>query len=126
MITGIEHIAIYANDTKALADWYVRVFDFRIVYDNGKGTYFVAAADGGMIELCATEDPAKKTAASESGIRHIALSTDRLAEMTEKLMAEGVEVVTPMKMSDSGVGTFFFRDPEGNILHLIQRPKPLV
>lgn len=126
MITGIEHVAIYAKDTKALADWYVKVFDFKIVYDNGKGTYFVAAADKSMIEICVTDTDLKKTTTTESGIRHIALSTDDIEGMTQKLIAEGAEVVTPMKISDKGIGTFFFRDIEGNILHLIQRPEPLI
>ena len=126
MITGMEHIAIFAKDTKALADWYVRVFDFKIVYDNGKGTYFVAAPDKSMIEICVADTEPRKTTAAESGIRHIALSTDNIEEMTKLLTDEGVEVVTPMKISDKGVGTFFFRDIEGNIVHLIQRPKPLI
>lgn len=126
MITGMEHIAIFAKDTKALADWYVRVFDFKIVYDNGKGTYFVAAPDKSMIEICVADTEPRKTTAAESGIRHIALSTDNIEEMTKMLTDEGVEVVTPMKISDKGIGTFFFRDIEGNIVHLIQRPKPLI
>lgn len=126
MITGMEHIAVYAKDTKALADWYVRVFGFKIVYDNGKGTYFVAAADKSMIEICVADTEPKKTGTNESGIRHIALSTDNIEEMTKKLMDEGVEVVKPMVISDKGIGTFFFRDIEGNIFHLIQRPQPLI
>ena len=60
MITGIEHIAIFANDTKKLCDWYKEMFDFRIVYDNGKGTYFVAAEDGSMIEFCMTDKTAER------------------------------------------------------------------
>lgn len=126
MVKGIEHVGIFGKDTKALADWYCKVFDFEIVYDNGKGTYFVAAEDKSMIEICVADTEPKSTTPKESGIRHIALTTDNIEEMTDKLIAAGVEVVTPMTISASGVGTFFFRDPEGNILHLIQRPSPLV
>ena len=39
MITGIEHIAVCSKNTKALTDWYVKMFGFKVVYDNGKGTY---------------------------------------------------------------------------------------
>ena len=49
MIAGIEHIAVCSKDTAALKDWYIKVFGMKQVYDNGKGTYFVAAADGSMI-----------------------------------------------------------------------------
>lgn len=36
MKIGIEHIAIYAKDTKKLSDWYKNLFDGEIVYDNKK------------------------------------------------------------------------------------------
>ena len=45
MKIGIEHIAIYAKDTKKLSDWYKNLFDGEIVYDNKKGTYFVAFSE---------------------------------------------------------------------------------
>ena len=51
MIDGIEHIAICARDTKALADWYVQTFDFKVVLDNGAGTYFVKAPGGAVFEI---------------------------------------------------------------------------
>ncbi len=127
MVTGIEHIAIYAKDTKALSDWYVKMFDGEIVYDNGKGTYFVAFSDKSMIEFC-QNDKAKNqlTDLDASGIRHIALSTDNLGEIAEKVKTSGVEILKEVSVSDKGIGTMFFRDIEGNILHFISRPTPLI
>ena len=43
----------------------------------------------------------------------------------EKLREENVEVVTEVSVSSKGIKTFFFRDPEGNIFHLIYRPEAL-
>ena len=127
MITGIEHIAVCAKDTAALKDWYVKMFDFKVVYDNGKGTYFVAAPDGSMIEIIAADKDMGKNEPNDSGVRHFALSVtdDGFEKMVEKLKAEGVEVVTDVK-EKNGIKTFFFRDIEGNIFHLIFRPNPLV
>ncbi len=127
MITGIEHIAVCAKDTAALKDWYVKMFDFKVVYDNGKGTYFVAAPDGSMIEIIAADKDMGKNEPNDSGVRHFALSVtdDGFEKMVEKLKAEGVEVVTDVK-EKNGIKTFFFRDIEGNIFHLIYRPNPLV
>ncbi|MCD7836212.1 MAG: VOC family protein [Lachnospiraceae bacterium] len=57
MVNGIEHVAIVSKDTAALKDWYIKVFGGRIVYDNGKGTYFLAFPAGDMIEfVTATAD----------------------------------------------------------------------
>lgn len=127
MITGIEHIAVCARDTAALKDWYVKMFDFKVVYDNGKGTYFVAAPDGSMIEIIAADKDMGKNEPNDSGVRHFALSVtdDGFDKMVEKLKVEGVEVVTDVK-EKNGIKTFFFRDIEGNIFHLIFRPNPLV
>ncbi len=127
MIKGIEHIAVCSNDTKRLTDWYVKMFDWQIVYDNGKGTYFVKAADGSMIEIIAADGNDFTSEAKAGGLRHFALSIDDddFDAMVEKLKAEGVEVVTDVAVSSKGIKTFFFRDIDGNIFHLIYRPVAL-
>ena len=127
MITGIEHLAIFSSDTAKLKDWYINMFDFKQVYDNGKGTYFIKAQNGFMIEFImsnAGEIPGDHTL---KGLRHIAISANvsDFDGMVEKLQAANVDVVTKAAISDKGVGTFFFRDPDGNVLHLISRPTPL-
>ena len=126
MVKGIEHVGIFGKDTKALAEWYCENLGFEIVFENGNGVYFIAAPDKSMIEICVADTEPKSTTTTESGIRHIALATDNIEGMSEKMIAAGVEVVTPLKVAPSGTATFFFRDPEGNILHFIQRPSPLV
>ncbi len=40
MVNGIEHVAVVSKDTAALKDWYMEMYGGRVVYDNGKGTYF--------------------------------------------------------------------------------------
>lgn len=125
MVKGIEHVAIFAKDTDSLKDWYVKMFDFKVVYDNGKGTYFLMAPDAAMIEFVKTAQDGGVIGDKVSGIRHLALSVDNFEEMVDRLMAEKVEVVSEPAVSSKGIKTFFFRDPEGNVLHLIDRPEPL-
>lgn len=125
MIKGIEHVAVLAKDTAALKDWYIKMFEFRTVYDNGKGTFFLMAPDGAMIEFVKTAEDSGKVGDKVSGIRHLALAVDEFEAMVDRLMAEKVEVVTEPAVSATGIKTFFFRDPEGNVLHLIYRPEPL-
>lgn len=124
MIKGIEHIAVCAKDTKALAEWYVKMFGWRIVQDNGKGNYFVKAADGAMIEVMASNGQEFTSGLFDGGIRHIALSISsyHFDAMVTKLKNAGVEIVTDVTVSDTGIKTFFFKDIEGNIFHLIYRP----
>lgn len=128
MIKGLEHTAVCAKDTKALADWYVEMLDMKIVYDNGKGTYFTAMQDGSMIEIIQAKTEQVVADPGDFGLRHFALSVDEegFDAAVEKLKAAGVEVVTDVAVSSKGIKTFFFRDIEGNIFHLIYRPTPLV
>lgn len=124
---GIEHIAIIAKDTKKLTDWYRKVFDTEVVYDNGKGTIFLAFSDKSMIEFIPSEEPEREDLPPKrQGIRHIAIAVDDFDGAVNRLMAENVEVITEPATSAKGISTFFFRDIEGNILHLITRPEPLI
>ncbi len=124
---GIEHLAIIAKDTKVLTDWYTKMFDTSVVYDNGKGTIFLAFSDKSMIEFIPCEETEREDIQPKrQGIRHIAISVDDFDASVEKLMKENVEVVTAPSTSAKGISTFFFRDIEGNILHLIYRPEPLI
>lgn len=128
MVKGIEHVAIFAKDTKALCDWYVNMFDLKVVYDNGKGTYFAAFESGDMIEFCMQTESGSDFGDKTGGIRHLALSVteDGFDKMVEKLKNAGVEIVSDVSVSSKGIKTFFFRDIESNISHLIYRPQPLV
>ncbi len=125
MITGVEHIAIYAKDSTALKDWYQKLFDFELVYDNNKGTYFLKVADGTTLEICQQTEEAGEFTPTKGGVRHIAFYVDDFEEMVDRIKAAGAEVVTDAKVSASGVKTFFFKDLDGNIMHLINRATPL-
>ena len=125
MNIGIEHIGIFTEDTQALKDWYISMFDWKQVYDNGKGTYFLKADDGVMIEFCKSEVSGGVHPMNATGIRHIAISVDDFDGLVKKLMDAGVKVLTEAKVSEKGIGTMFFEDPAGNVLHLIHRVTPL-
>ncbi len=128
MINGIEHLAIISKDTAKLKDWYMSMFGGEVVYDNGKGTYFLAFSDKSMIEFIMSDLDNGTNELKTGGIRHIALSVgdSEFDELVAKLKADGVEVLTDVSVNPKGLKTFFFRDIDGNILHLIYRPTPLV
>ena len=126
MVTGIEHVAIFARDTKRLTQWYVENLDARIVYEN-EDVYFVAFSDNSMIEFCTSpDDKCEYPYFDKSGIRHIALTVDNFYETSAKIRGTGAEIIKDTSITAGGVKTMFFRDPEGNILHLISRETPIV
>lgn len=129
MVRGIEHTAIVAKDSKVLADWYCEVFGMKIVYDNGKGTYFTACENGDMFEIISAEEDKVADTEKTAGIRHIALSVSPadFDEIVPVLKADSrVEEVHDVSENAKGIKTYWFRDIEGNFMHLIYRPTPLV
>lgn len=127
MIKGIEHIGICAKDTDALKDWYVRLFGFKVIYENNKApkTYFLYVNDGSMIEIYPSNTSSGDYDNKVKGIRHLALIPENFDEVCKLLSDNNVEILEEAKTSSTGVKTIFFKDIEGNILHLIDRPEPL-
>ena len=126
MITGIEHTAIASADPHRLADWYVAHLDFVINYRSARSkTVFVKTSDGSMIEIieaAAGSSPAEGL--KDAGLRHLALVVDNFDATYSRLKSQGVAFLTePERVS--GNTTAFFRDCDGNILHLLHRETPL-
>ena len=119
----LDHIGICASNTKILKDWYVKLFEMDIVYDNKKEmpTYFLQY-DGGMIEIYAAESSVEPVSNKHQGIRHLSFLTEDLVAAHSRLVEANVEIIEPLKEHANGSKTVFFRDPEGNIIHYIQRP----
>ena len=124
MVTGTEHIGLIAKDSVFLKDWYIRVFGFKLILENNT-TFFIMAPDRSMLELIQADENSEPLGPKVSGIRHLAFTIDNFEKTVETLRAEKVEELSEPKVSPDGTKIFFFRDPEGNIMQLIDRPKPL-
>jgi glyoxylase I family protein len=123
MFTGIEHFAIASPNPKRLADWYVANLEFEITFEYA-GNYFVEAKNGGLIEIIPAEGETPATQIRTPGMRHIAISVDDFDSAYQRLREQGV-TLEGEPYSNQGNRLAFFRDPDGNLLHLIHRAKPL-
>ncbi len=123
MIKGIEHTAIASPDPAALAQWYVDTLGFVINY-KGSTAYFVKAPDETMIEIIGAEGARGPDAMKAPGLRHLALTTVGFEAEYERLKSLNVTFLTEAEVR-GGNKVVFFSDPEGNILHLLERATPL-
>ena len=124
MIQGIEHTAIASTDIASLADWYVDVLGFEVNY-RSPNAIFVKTQNGTMIELIHSEGDRPQQGLKTPGIRHLALTVTDFDAALAGLRGKNVRFLSEPQES-KGNRTVFFTDPEGNILHLLQREKPLV
>jgi glyoxylase I family protein len=123
MFTGIEHFAIASPNPKRLADWYVANLAFEITFEYA-GNYFVEAQNGALIEIIPAEGEAPAAQIRTPGMRHIAISVDDFDSAYDRLRQQGV-TLEGEPYRNEGNRLAFFRDADGNLLHLIHRAKPL-
>jgi glyoxylase I family protein len=123
MFVGLEHTAIASPAPVKLAQWYVDHLDFHINYDYA-GNYFVKAPNGTMLEIIDSEGERAEQTFKTPGIRHLAILVDDFDGAHEKLKSQNVTFLNEPYVN-SGNRLVFFADLDGNIVHLIQREKPL-
>ncbi len=122
----LEHIGICAKDTVSLKDWYVKYFKLEVVYDNKKDkpTFILKFPDGGFLEIYAAETENDRYGNKHQGIRHLAFGSDNIVAEYQRLKKD-TSIEKELSENTKGVKTFFLRDPEGNLIHYVQRPAAL-
>ncbi len=126
MNISIEHIAIPSPDPAALKSWYERVLGAREVFNNGQNppTFLIALPNGGWFEIYAAEGaPENRRNNKLAGFRHVALRVDSLDAAKAELEKRGVKFPEPERAAAGNGRVLFFEDSEGNLLHLVERPK---
>lgn len=122
---ALEHIGLAAQDTTALKDWYVRVLGARLIYDNGQRppAYFLELPGGAWIEIYQSSFAVMDVSDNKlQGWRHLALRVKSIEQARQELAGKGVEFTEEVKPAGGGGRVLFFKDPEGNLLHLVERP----
>ena len=125
MNISVEHLAIVAKDPVALKNWYERVLGAKTVFDNGQNppTYLISLGNV-WFEIYAAEKSLSETANNKlAGFRHLALRVDSLDAAKAELEKRGVKFLETERAAAGGGRILFFEDGEGNLLHLVERPK---
>jgi glyoxylase I family protein len=121
----LENFGLPANSPTALKDWYVNVLGADLAYSDGQTppAYFVRLSGGLLMEINQGTFSLAETGNNRpSGWRHVALRVDSIAEAKAQLEQRGVKFTEPVKPAGAGGHVLFFSDPEGNLLHLVERP----
>ena len=123
MFSGIEHFAIASSNPKRLAEWYSSNLEFEISYEYA-GNYFIEAPNGVLIEIIPAEGDRAESSMRTPGMRHIAILVHDFDGAQKQLADQGVKFEGEPYLNQ-GNRLLFFKDPDGNLLHLIQREKPM-
>jgi glyoxylase I family protein len=123
MFLGIEHTAIASANPEKLAQWYCDHLEFHINF-RYDAFFFVKARNGAMLEIIPSKGDRPEETPLTPGIRHLAIAVEDFDAAYADLKSKGV-VFTGEPYNNQGNRLVFFKDLEGNLLHLIQREKPL-
>jgi glyoxylase I family protein len=124
LINGVEHVAIATADPHQLADWYIQHLNFMSLLDAGT-TVYIKSPNSVILEFVKADNLPARPQIRDAGLRHIALAVDNLEAAHAQLSSAGVEFeAAPILLP--GMRLFFFRDPEGNYLHLVPRETSLL
>lgn len=122
----VEHIGVPARDVLALRDWYMEKLGAECIAPNGDQPPLFIRPPGSvaMFEIYAAtgSNPAVTQDNGMAGWRHMALRVDSLEAARRQLESRGVKFIDPIKPAAGGGRILFFKDCEGNLLHLVERP----
>jgi len=121
---SLEHIGLAAHDTTALKSWYEHALGAREVFCNDESppAYFMELPGGVWIEIYQANFGVKEVADNKlQGWRHLALRVGSIEDARAELQGRGVKFTEPIKPAGGGGRVLFFQDPEGNLLHLVER-----
>ncbi len=122
---SVEHLGLPSRDPGQLKDWYVTILGGKVMFQdrNTPPAFLVSMPGGLMIEICPGNFALEQTTDKKlNGWRHVALLVDSIEEAKAELEKRGVKFDEPINPAAGGGRVLFFRDPEGNLLHLVERP----
>ena len=120
----LEHFGLYALDTKALADWYTDVLGFRVVRrlekEGRPPIFFLAADEGGEIEILPTTEPRVDRTLNQAGFSHIGFIVEDFAVVEANLDEKGIRL-EGVRDTSNGWKIGYLNDPEGNTIEFVRR-----
>ncbi len=122
----IEHLAIWANDLDGLKDFYLKYFGATAneKYHNPQKnfqSYFLSFESGARLELMQLPTINERTTSELLGLAHLAFAVGSEAVvlvLTERLRADGYQVVSEPRRTGDGYFESCVLDPEQNRIEI--------
>ena len=122
-VIGVEHVGMVVGDSEGLARWYADVFGARELSRSSETPpiLFLGFGGGSLLELV----PGKEPALQATDHIHMSFSVDIIADAVAGLKNAGIPLERPVFNAYEGSPVAFLRDPEGNLLQLVERVSDL-
>lgn len=118
----IKETCLYLNDLEKAKEFYHHLLGLEVIhYLPGKHLFFRA---GTSVLLCFNPEESRKKESPPAhfggGNQHFAfeIRLSEYAKTKKEIQEKGIEIIDELTW-DSGKESFYFRDPEGNILEIV-------
>jgi catechol 2,3-dioxygenase-like lactoylglutathione lyase family enzyme len=108
----IRHLAIVARDPAALARYYEKVFDMKLIHASKLGAYFVS---DGYLTLAIIQH--RLTGSAPVGLNHFGFSVEDREEVMKRIKEYGLEE-PKQRPDDRPYAEYRACDPEGNFFDI--------
>ena len=116
MTLKLNHLHLKTRDPEATAKFYVDTLGAKIVNKSATGTYRL---DLHGLSLNVSQFLEAQKREQKYGMEHIAIDTDELDALVEKLKAQGIHILEETVVS-GGRRVCFFEGPDGVQLEFIE------
>ena len=118
----IKETCLYVDDLEKIMKFYHGILELAVIhYDPGKHIFFRL---GSSVLLCFNPEDSKHKVSPPGhfggGKQHVAFEVSLADYETakEEIIAKGIKVIDEVEWK-GGVKSFYFEDPEGNILEIV-------
>ena len=119
MTLKLNHLHIKTKDPEKTARFYVDTFGAKILSKSPRGGYRLDLLG---LDLNVTDFLTDQTREQKYGMEHIAIDTDELDALVEKLKGQGIHILEQTVVS-GGRRVCFFEGPDGVQLEFIEIKK---
>ncbi len=120
-----ESIGLGAQRPERLADWYERVFGAERVYESFERALivFLRMPGGTLLEIYQSDFEITETKEKRlAGWRYLTIRVGNLESASILLEDHGVRPEPASRHAVGGGSALVVRDPEGNLIYLVERP----
>ncbi|HTV47856.1 MAG TPA: VOC family protein [Phycisphaerae bacterium] len=131
---ALDHVAIAADDTQAMAQWYNRMLGLVILAQSEpqspskQRTYLIGPPKNKdvygamMMEIMPRNEHVRRPRDShDAGISHVAWLVNNFDEMYSHLASQGVGFIGSVVQAIGGGRVISFVDCEGNLMQIVER-----
>ncbi len=127
---GLRHLALRVTDIRRSRAFYEQVLDMKVVWEpDPDNIYFSSGCDNLALHRLSPTERGRPAPAQAQPLDHFGIildspqAVDRFyGQVQERLAEYGTTIVKPPKPHRDGSYSFYFSDPDGNVIQALYEP----